>query len=141
MQTTPTALFMEVQQYLSIHQFFSTHSNHIFKHIPFKLHSITHLLQEHQYTALQGIPSPLYNLNYSLSPWTIILSYYLNAKQIQWGCHSNSPCGNSLHQITYSKNYNILSPSSPTYVNLIKKTPRYFGHFYQQNTKQTQLFN
>jgi hypothetical protein len=39
----------------------------------------------------------------------------LNAKQIQWGCHSNSPRGNTLQRITNNKNYNILSPPSPTY--------------------------
>lgn len=39
----------------------------------------------------------------------------LNAKQMQWGCHSNSPRGNSLYQIINNKKYNIQSPPNPTY--------------------------
>jgi len=39
----------------------------------------------------------------------------LNAKHTQWGCHSNSPRGNSLRQVITAKNYLIISPQDPTY--------------------------
>ncbi|KAE9538150.1 hypothetical protein AGLY_006122 [Aphis glycines] len=39
----------------------------------------------------------------------------LNAKHTQWGCHSNSPRGNSLRQVITTKNYLIISPQDPTY--------------------------
>ncbi|VVC42106.1 Endonuclease/exonuclease/phosphatase [Cinara cedri] len=34
---------------------------------------------------------------------------------MQWGCHSNSPRGNSLYQIINNKKYSIQSPPNPTY--------------------------
>uniref|UniRef100_A0A2S2QY51 RNA-directed DNA polymerase from mobile element jockey n=1 Tax=Sipha flava TaxID=143950 RepID=A0A2S2QY51_9HEMI len=39
----------------------------------------------------------------------------INAKQIQWGCHTNNPHGNLLHRITTLQQYKILSPPSSTY--------------------------
>ncbi|KAL4085174.1 hypothetical protein QTP88_027466 [Uroleucon formosanum] len=39
----------------------------------------------------------------------------LNAKNILWGCCTNNPRGNTLHNLSQQNNYKIYAPSSPTY--------------------------
>jgi hypothetical protein len=63
-------------------------------------HSITPTLFQHFFNTLSQ---------------RFIIGGDLNAKNIQWGCRTNNPRGNTLHNLSQQNNYKIHAPPSPIY--------------------------